>query len=48
MIEALIVRGSGQNKKWEKSGKVRSKSRLGKMSVPFVMRRGIGRNIVLS
>ena len=29
-VEALTVRGSSQNKKWEKGGKVTSKSKLGK------------------
>ena len=35
-VEALTVRGHSQNKKWKK------------MSMPFVMRMGIGRKIVLS
>ena len=47
-VEALIARERSQNMKWEKRGKVTSNSILGKMSVPFVMRRGIGRKIVLS
>ena len=34
-IEALIVRGRNQNKKWETMGKVTSKSRLGKDECAF-------------
>ena len=34
-IEALTVRGRGQNKKWETRGKVTSKSRLGKYECAF-------------
>ena len=48
-MEALIVRGHSQNKKWEKKGKVTSKSRLGKDECVCVfIKRGIGRRIVLS
>ena len=45
-MEALTVRGHSQNKKWKKKGKGEIKEE--KISVPFVMRRGIGRKIVLS
>ena len=35
LVEALTVRGHNQNKKWEKKGKVTSKSRLGKDECAF-------------
>ena len=47
-VKALTVRGRSQNKKWKKMGKLRPKSDWKKMSVPFVMRIGIGRKIILS
>ena len=34
-VEALTVRGRSQDKKWEKWGKVTSKSRLGKYECVF-------------
>ena len=39
-VEALIVRGRSQNKKWEKRGKVRSKRRLGKDECAFCHEKG--------
>ena len=39
-MEALIVRGRSQNKKWEKREKVRSKSRLGKDECAFCHEKG--------
>ena len=39
-VEALIVRGHNQNKKWETRGKVTSKSRLGKDECAFFHEEG--------
>ena len=39
-VEALIVRGRSQNKKWETRGKVTSKGRLGKDKCAFCHEEG--------
>ena len=39
-MEALTVRGRSQNKKWEKRGNVRSKSRLEKDECAFCHEKG--------
>ena len=38
--EALAIRGHNQNKKWEKKGKVTSKSRLGRDKCAFCHENG--------